>query len=138
MPVLLCNRELARLHQQAGRTEAAAAVVVSALQSMRRKSAWMLAHQSVLDAVMVLAHAGRLDSAAILYGATADSAIAGGSAMRHHLEELRIQLADQLGEGRLTELAGSGRTLSTEQAVLRAEAELNALIAALPRQAAQA
>jgi hypothetical protein len=138
MPILLCNRELARLHQDAGRTGPAAAVVVSALQSMRRKSALMLAHQSVVDAVMVLVHAGRWDSAAILYGATADSAIAGASVFHHHLEQLRIELAEALGEERLSELAESGRALSIEHAVLRAEAELDALIAALPSDGHQA
>jgi predicted ATPase len=138
LPLMLCNRELAQLHQGAGRTGPAASVVVSSLQSMRRKSAWMFAHQSVVGAVMVLVHAGRWDSAGILYGATADSAIAGSSTFGHHLEQLRIQLAGALGEERLAELAESGRALSTEQAVLRAEAELNALIASLPRDAAQA
>jgi hypothetical protein len=138
MPILLCNRELARLHQDAGRTGPAAAVVVSALQSMRRKSALMLAHQSVVDAVMVLVHAGRWDSAAILYGATADSAIAGASVVHYHLEQLRIELAEALGEERLSELAESGRALSIEHAVLRAEAELDALIAALPSDGHQA
>jgi hypothetical protein len=127
---LICTRVLIILYMESGQIEEAASMITSLLQSMRRKSAWMMAHQMVLIAAMLLERAGSAESAAMLRGATSSSAVAGETENRLALDELEAQLTVTLGPERFAQLTRSGEAFSIETAALLAETELAALIAA--------
>jgi predicted ATPase len=121
------RRDLGRLYGRTGRVAAAAELLAEALATMRRKSAWMFAQQTLIESSELLIHFGDLDGASVLHGATRSTAAAGALPFAARLDGVRDHLASVLGPERFEELASAGELLPIEQAARLGEDKLDEL-----------
>jgi hypothetical protein len=122
------RRSLSELYVAIGRSVPAAELLTDALGTMRRKSAWMFAQQTIIAVAELLSREGDDEAASALYGAVRSSAAAGSAGFTARLASLRDQLRDRLSAERFEELADAGELLPVETAARLGEDKLSDLL----------
>jgi hypothetical protein len=122
------RRSLGELYVRTGRSVAAAELLTDGLATMRRRSAWIFAQQSIVAVAELLAREGDDETAAVLYGSVRSSAAAGSPLYKARLEILREELRERLGADRFDQLADAGELLPIDQAARLGEDKLNKLV----------